>query len=82
MYFDYKNKTGPSVALLALARRYPERIQKEELIETVRRNGFTVANARMAVRNIGRFVDNDGHDCLRILSAGLRQVDQMKREKS
>ena len=82
MYFHLKKKTAPDVALLALARRYPKRIEKQELIETVKRNGFTVPNAGMAVKNITRFVDNDGNDQLRLLATGLRKAEQIMKEKS
>jgi hypothetical protein len=82
MYFHFRKKTAPDVALLALARRHPKRIEKQELIETVKRNGFTDANARMAVKNIARFVDNDGQDRLRALATGLRKAERVMKEKS
>ncbi len=82
MYFHLKKKTAPDVALLALARRYPNRIDKQELIKTVMRNGFTDPNARMAVKNITRFVDNDGGDQLRLLATGIREAEQIMKEQS
>ncbi len=82
VYFHLKKKTAPDVALLALARRYPRRIEKQELVETVKRNGFTDANARMAVKNTARFVDNDGEDRLRALATGLREAERIMKEKS
>jgi len=82
MYFHLRKKTAPEVALLALACRYPKRIEKQELVETVRRNGFTDANARMAVKNTSRFVDNDGKDRLRLLATGLQEAERIMKEKS
>jgi hypothetical protein len=77
MYFHLKKKSAPDVALLALARRYPKRIEKQELIDTVVRNGFRTRNAQMAVQRVLRFVDNDGSDQLRLLAPGLRKAEQI-----
>lgn len=81
MYFHLRKKSAPDVALLALACRYPKRIEKQELVETVKRNGFTDANARMAVKNIARFVDNDGKDRLRLLATGLQKAERIMNKK-
>lgn len=82
MYFHIKNKSAPDVVLLALARRYPKRVEKQELVETVKRNGFSEKNARIAVRRSDRFVDNDGQDRLRLLNPGLREAEKILQEKS
>jgi hypothetical protein len=82
MYFHIKGKSAPDVVLLALARRYPRRLGKLELIETVRRNGFTESNAKIAVQRAARFVDNDGQDGLRLLAPGLQEAENILQEKS
>jgi hypothetical protein len=81
LYFHIRKKTGTDVALLALARRYPKRIAKRDLIETVKRNGFKEANARMAVQRILRLTDNDGSDQLRLLMSGLKEADRIIQER-
>lgn len=40
VYFHYKKKSAPDVALLALAYRYPRRMREADLIATVRRHGL------------------------------------------
>lgn len=82
MYFHLQKKSARDVALLALARRYPRRIPRQELIDTVKRNGFKESNARMAVQRIARFADNDGQDRLRLLAPGLREAEQITKEVS
>lgn len=82
MYFHLNEKSAPGVALLALARRYPNRIGRQDLIDTVKRNGFKESNARMAVQRITRFVDNDGQGQLRLLATGLREAEQIMKAKS
>lgn len=82
MYFHLKKKSALDVALLALARRYPRRMGKQDLVDTVKRNGFRGSNARMAVQRITRFVDNDGQDRLRLLATGLRKAEQIMKDKS
>jgi len=76
-YLLKKKKTGPEVALVALATRHPKRISREELIETVRRNGFTVNNARMAVTRLTGLVDDDGTGKLRLLATGREKADEI-----
>jgi len=82
MYFHLKKKTATEVALLALARRYPGRITKQELIDTIKRNGFKESNARKAIKRVTHLVDNDGNDRLRVLLPGLRKSEQVLQEKS
>ena len=82
VYFHLKKKSAPAVALLALARRYPGRIAKRDLIATVKRNGFSEANARVAVQRISRLADNDDNDQLRLLAPGLKEAEEIMKEKA
>lgn len=77
MYFHLENKSAPDVALLALARRYPERMRKDELMRTIIQNSFTEANARMAVNRIMRFVDDNGREEFRLLAPGLQKAEKI-----
>jgi hypothetical protein len=76
-YLHKKGKSAPDVALVALARSHPARISTTDLIATMRRNGFTDANARKAMRRIARLVDDDGHGRLRLLAPGRQKADQI-----
>ncbi len=80
LYFHKKKKSGVDVALVALATRHPARMSRQELIETVRRNGFKEHNARTAVNRIARLVDDDGGGRLRLLAPGRQKADGIIRE--
>lgn len=77
MYFHLENKSATDVALLALARRYPERMRKEELMRTIIQNRFTEGNARMAINRIMRFVDDNGREEFRLLAPGLKKAEKI-----
>lgn len=80
LYFHKKKRSGVDVALVALATRHPARMSRQELIETVRRNGFKEHNARTAVNRIARLVDDDGGGRLRLLAPGRQKADEIIRE--
>ena len=82
VYFHLRKKTARDVALLALALYHPRRLSKQNLIDTITRNQFTPANARMAVQRILSVVDNDGNDRLRILAPGLKEAEEILRAKA
>ena len=54
IYFHGRNKSAPDVAIVALAHKHPARVRKAALIDIVKRNGFTEANAKVAVSRIMR----------------------------
>jgi hypothetical protein len=76
-YFHKKGKSAPDVALVALARRHPARISKEDLVKIVTRNGFEEHNARTAPGRISHLVDDDGSGRLRLLAPGREKADQI-----
>jgi hypothetical protein len=81
VYFHLKGKSAVDAALLALAYRYPNRMAKDQLVETVRRNGFKEKNAKVAVQRILKLVDDDGAGQLRLLGPGLKTAEElMKRQ--
>ncbi|MCX6570514.1 MAG: hypothetical protein NT006_03710 [Candidatus Aminicenantes bacterium] len=82
VYFHLEKKTAPDVALLALDHAYPGRLSKQNLIDAIKRNGFSSDNARKAVQSISHFVDNDGNDRLRLLAPGLRRAEEIIKTKA
>jgi hypothetical protein len=82
IYFHVPDKSAVDVALLALAYRYPKRMSKQELTETVKRNGFEEKNAKMAVQRISKFVDDDGAGQLRLLAPGLKKAEAVMKQYS
>jgi len=79
-YLHKKGKSGVDVAVTALAAQHPKRMSRQELIRTVRRNGFTDANARKAVERLGRLVDDTGAGELRLLAPGRQKADEVLKE--
>jgi hypothetical protein len=77
VYFHIKGKSAVDAALLALAYRYPKRMSKDDLVATVRRNGFKVKNAKVAVQRIAKLADDDGKGQLRLLAPGLKTAEEL-----
>jgi hypothetical protein len=76
IYLHAKKKSAVDVALVALARRHPKRMDSNDLISIVKRNGFSLKNARVAVGRIGKFVDDDDGK-LRLLVPGLKRAEEI-----
>jgi hypothetical protein len=81
-YYYFDGVSAPELALLALARHHPRRIAKQDLINTVRRNGFSLSNAKKGVQRISRLVDDNGNGQLRLLIPGLNKADDIMKTKA
>jgi hypothetical protein len=81
IYFHGKGKSAVDVALVALAHVYPKRLSKDDLSETVKRNGFKKGNAEVAVQRIGKFADDNGQGELRLLAPGLKRAEDLLRQE-
>jgi hypothetical protein len=77
IYFHAKKKSAVDVGLVMLARRYPKRMHRDDLIEAIKRNGFTLANAKVAAGRVSKFVDDDGAGRLRLLAPGLKRAEEI-----
>ncbi|MEX0735387.1 MAG: hypothetical protein WDZ66_00825 [Steroidobacteraceae bacterium] len=75
VYFHARKKSAVDVGLVLLARRYPKRVSRENLVEAIRRNGFTLKNSRVAAGRIEKVVDDDGNGQLRLLAPGLKRAE-------
>ena len=76
----YVNKMGLSateVALLIMSFRYPLRINKNELINTLKRHGFKVSNAKVAISRLSRFVDDDGSENYKLRGLGRDKAEKI-----
>jgi hypothetical protein len=47
------------------------------LIKAIERNGFTLANAKVAASRVAKFVDDDGTNLLRLLAPGLKRAEEV-----
>jgi hypothetical protein len=77
IYLHAKRKSAVDVGLVMLARQHPTRISRGDLIEGIRRNGFTLNNATVAVTRLARFTDDDGTGHLRLLAPGLKRAEKI-----
>jgi hypothetical protein len=77
IYLHAKKKSAPDAGLVVLARQYPRRIGRDDLVEAIRRNGFTLHNAKVAVGRLAKYVDDDGTGRLRLLAPGLSQAEKI-----
>lgn len=77
IYLHAKKKSAVDVGLVVLARRHPKRTDRGDLIAAVKRNGFTLENAKVATGRIGQFVDDDGNGQLRLLAPGLKRAEKI-----
>lgn len=65
------------VALLILARIYPRRLNRAELVASVRRHGHSQNNAAVAVTRVLSYVDDDGNGNLQLRSRGLTKAEEL-----
>jgi hypothetical protein len=70
------------VAVLILARVYPNRMGRSELIASIKRHGHSEPNAAVAVTRVLRYADEDVDGNLRLRSGGLRKAEQLIAEAS
>jgi hypothetical protein len=77
IYLHAKKKSAVDVALVALARRFPKRVDRDALIGIIKANGFTEMNAKVAVQRVAKFADDDGKGRLRLLATGLERAESI-----
>jgi hypothetical protein len=77
VYFHVPHASARDVALLTLWYRHPRRVARADLVAAIERHGFTNNNAQVAVTRMGRAVDDDGHDRLRLLFPGLEEAERL-----
>ncbi len=47
------------------------------MIEAIKRNGFTLANSKMAADRVAKFVDDDRARQFRLLAPGLKRAEEI-----
>jgi hypothetical protein len=77
IYLHAKKKSAVDVGLVILAHRYPKRVSRGDLIAAIERNGFALANAKVAAVRVAKFVDDDGTGQLRLLAPGLKRAEEI-----
>ena len=75
VYLHAAKKSAVEVALVVLAQQHPRRMSQEDLINAVKRNGFSQNNSNLAVSRIVKYLDADDSGKLRLLSTGLRRAE-------
>jgi len=82
MYFHLENASAHDIALVALAHCYPSRMAANDLVNLLKRHDFTEKNARVTLKRVKKFVDEDGHGGLRLLTPGLKKAEEIMSSKS
>ena len=82
IYLHAAKKSAVEVALVVLAQHHPKRMARVDLVEAVKRNGFSQDNANVAVTRIKPLVDLDNAGHMRLLSTGLRRAEDIIRAAS
>jgi hypothetical protein len=77
VYFHLPRLSARAVGLLQLWYRYPARMSKDELFESITRHRFSKSNARMAVSRLVKLADDDGTGRLRLLQPGLKEAEAL-----
>lgn len=78
IYLHAAKKSAVDTGLVILAHRHPRRMNKDELVAAIRRNNFSLGNAKVAVgRIVKKYVDDDGEGELRLLAPGLERAEEI-----
>ncbi|MHB8624436.1 MAG: hypothetical protein ACYC9J_10905 [Sulfuricaulis sp.] len=73
----YVNRDGLSatdIALILLERRYPGRLNRDDLIDTLIRHDIKRNNANVAVSRVQKFIDDDGHGNWKLRANGRQKA--------
>lgn len=70
-------ESATEVATLILWHIYPRRMSDAELIASVVRHGHSEANAKIAVKRIGKFTDRDANGNLMLRATGLNKAESL-----
>lgn len=82
VYVDLKSaKSARDLGLVILWQKGTKRINREDLIHSIRRQrrSVTLKNARVAVSRLADVVDEDDHANLRLRSSGFREAEELIR---
>ena len=77
IYFHAAKRSARDVGLVALWHRYPERMNRQEVADTIRRHGFKDSNVRAALSRLKLVVDDDGNGNLRLLAPGVGHAEEL-----
>lgn len=74
-YLHIKNRSAREIAVALLSRVHPGRLSRDKLVEAIMRNGFSKANAQLAVSRLRTVVDVDSAGGMRLLRPGLLEAE-------
>ena len=77
VYLHAAKKSAVDVALVVLAQHHPKRMSPADVVDAVKRNGFTQNNANVALNRISQYLDFDDAGEIRLLSPGLRRAEEI-----
>jgi hypothetical protein len=82
VYLHAAKKSAVEVALVILAQHHPKRMFRNDLVDAVKRNGFSQNNANLAMTRIKPLLDVDEAGDMRLLSTGLSRAEEIIRAAS
>ena len=77
LYANYDGLSAPEVAILLLNKKYPGRLDSNELLDLLKRHEFTEQNAKVAISRIKKYVDRDQNDHLKLRGNGRQRASMI-----
>lgn len=75
IYVNHKGLSPKNIAILLLYSRYPKRMSRKELTESIERHGGTTKNAiAIALTNIKDLIDDDGSGNWKLRELGRQKA--------
>ena len=81
LYFSDSEVGARKLTLLLLSYRYPNRMERQELIDTLLRHGESAANARMAITRLKGVIDDSGNGEYKLRAPGLEEAEHLLAER-
>jgi hypothetical protein len=75
LYINKEGLSAPETAMLLLNFRYPNRVNKENLIDMLIRHKFTRENSKMAISRLSKYVDEDADGNIKLRGIGRNKAD-------
>ena len=82
IYVSLKGLSARDIAVLVLWHKYPRRLGRNELVETLKRHKVKAHNADVAIGRLAGIVDVDENGQYRLLSSGMREAEALIKEQS
>jgi hypothetical protein len=76
-YVNISGLSAKDIGLLLLNGIYPSRISRTDLIDLIKRHGFTKSAAAVSVTRLNQFVDDDGNGAWKLRGLGRQAASAL-----